>query len=683
MPDRYPPINPKCPHLLHGGDYNPDQWQDTPEIWDEDMRLMKLSGCNAMSVGIFSWAALEPEEGRYTFGWLDSIMDKLAENGAYAVLATPSGSKPAWMSAAYPEVCRMRADGTRDPHAGRHNHCRTSLVYRERCVAINTELATRYKDHPALLVWHVSNEYNGGDCLCPLCLGGFRGWLRSRYHNDLDALNRAWWTGFWSHTFTAWDQIVPVDRSIHGLMLDWKRFLTHQTIDFFKTESAPLYAHTPGVPVTANFMGLSPTLDYWAFAREVDVISWDSYPRWHDTQDDVHIAAQTALIHDMNRSMKGGKPFMLMESVPSFPTRPDTRKRKRPGMNLLSSLQAVAHGSDTVQYFQWRKGRGGSEKFHGAVVDHVGHENTREFRDVAEVGRALKKLDAVVGATVRPEVALIFDWENRWAMESAIALGGNVKYADTCHAHYRPFWEAGVPVDILDETGDFSPYTLLIAPMLYMLRPGVSERIAQFVQNGGTVVTTYWSGIVDEHDLCYLGGFPGGGLREVLGIWDEEIDSLQPFDRNALVPVAGNALGLSGSYEAFDLCSVIHAEGAQVLATYGSDFYAGQPALTVNPFGKGAAYYVAARTEGRFLSDLYTRLVADLGICRALDADLPAGVTAQMRTDGERAFIFLQNYNPDARTLFLTGAFTDLLTDETVTGNVEVDGYGVCVLTKT
>ena len=683
MSQKYDPINPKCPHMLHGGDYNPDQWIRTPEVWDEDVRLMELAGCNAMSVGIFAWAALEPEEGRYEFGWLDAIMDKLAGNGAYAVLATPSGSKPAWMSEKYPEVRRVDASGHREPHAGRHNHCRTSPVYREKCVEINTRLARRYSEHPALLVWHVSNEYNGGECHCDLCLGAFRDWLREKYDDDLDKLNHAWWTGFWSHTFTSWEQIRPVDGSIHGMMLDWKRFITDQTIDFFETESAPLREYAPDVPVTTNFMGIYPGLNYPKFARHVDVVSWDSYPAWHDTGDDPSVAAQTAFVHDVNRSMKGGQPFMLMESTPSFPSRGTVRKRKRPGMHLLSSLQAVAHGSDTVQYFQWRKGRGGCEKFHGAVVDHVGHENTRVFRDVADVGEALKKLDGVVGASVSPEVAIIYDWENRWAMEQAVALGENVKYPETCMAHYRPFWERGIPVDVIDATRDFSGYRLMIAPMLYMLREGIAERIAEFVRGGGTVVTTYWSGMVDRNDLCFRDGFPAQGLREVFGVWAEETDVLHSFDENAVAMAEDNVLGLSGSHPAREICALIHAGGAEVLGTYEKDFYVGRPALTMNTHGDGQAYYVASRNDAAFLYDFYGALVGQAGIGPVLEGDLPEGVTAQVRTDGERRYVFLMNFNPGERTVDLGAEeFEDMLNGEGVTGQVRLEGYGIKVLTR-
>ncbi|MFP4057058.1 MAG: beta-galactosidase [Candidatus Brocadiia bacterium] len=681
MPDRYPPVSAKCPHILHGGDYNPDQWLHAPEVWDEDLRLMKLARCNAMSVGIFAWAALEPEEGRYTFGWLDRVMDGLHANGIYAVLATPSAARPAWMSEKYPEVRRMRHDGTRIPHGRRQNHCPSSPVYREKCAAINTRLAERYGQHPALLAWHVSNEYGSGECHCELCYAAFRRWLRRRYDDDLEALNRAWWTAFWSHTFTDWEQVRPLDGSIHGLMLDWRRFLSDHTIDFYRTEAAPLRRITPEVAVTTNFMGLFPGLNYWAFAREVDVVSWDAYPEWHNTGDDVAVAAETAFVHDLYRCLKGGRPFMLMECTPSVPTRPSIKKRKRPGMHRLASLQAVAHGSDTVQYFQWRKGRGGIEKFHGAVVDHCGHEHTRVFREVAQLGEALARLDPLVGTTAEAQAAIVFDWETRWAAESAQFLAENTRYTATCQSHYRPFWDRGVTVDIVDETCDFSPYRLLVAPMLYMLRGDVAERIRSFVAAGGTLVLTYWSGIVDEHDLCHLGGFPGGGLREVVGVWDEELDSLQPFDRNTLVMAEANPLGIAGTFELRELCSVVHVEGAEVLATYGQDYYAGQPALTVNAFGQGRAYYLAARPEARFLDAFYGRLIDDLGLAPALEAELPPGVTAQARTDGQRRYVFVLNFTTEPKTVALgQEAFRDLLSGEGVSGELRLDPYGVAVL---
>lgn len=683
MTNKYPPINPKMPHFLHGADYNPEQW--TPATWDDDIRLMKLAHVNSASVGIFAWAALEPEEGRFEFGWLDQIMDKLAANNMVAVLATPSGARPAWLSQKYPEVLRVRPDGVRNLHGGRHNHCFTSPVYREKVQSINTRLAEHYMDHPALLVWHISNEYSG-DCHCNLCREAFQDWLQHKY-GSLDALNQAWWTAFWSHTITDWSQIDPPspigEVSVHGLNLDWMRFVTDQTLDFMCQEIAPLKDITPSVPVTTNFMGTYPGLNYWKLATALDVISWDSYPMWHQELSDTEYALQTAFTHDVNRCMKGGKPFMLMESTPSVTNWHPFAKLKRPGMHLLSSLQAVAHGADTVQYFQWRKSRGGMEKFHGAVVDHVGHEHTRVFADVTEVGQALEKLDAVIGTTVPAQVAVIYDWENRWALDDSFGpIRGEKGYVDVCQAHYRAFWKRGIPVDVIDMDQPLDRYTLVIAPMLYMVRPGVAERLTSFVENGGTLVVTYLSGLVNENDLCFLGGFPGP-LRDLLGVWVEEIDALAPQDVNTIVPLVNNALALSEEYAAHKFCDLIHAEKAAVLATYKTDFYAGRPALTVNEVGQGQAYYVASQNEPRFLEDFYRRLADRLSIKPILGITLPESVSVHYRSDGEHNTIFVMNFAPEAAEIDLDSQeYTDLLAGGSVAGTLKLEPYGVRVLAR-
>lgn len=684
---RYGPINEKCNSLLHGADYNPDQWMDTPEIWDEDMRLMKLAGCNVMSVGIFSWSSLEPEEGRFEFGWLDTILDKLAQNSVYAILATPTGAKPAWMSQKYPEILRVQENRQRNLHGQRHNHCFTSPVYREKAAIINRKLADRYKDHPALLAWHISNEY-GGECHCELCQEAFRNWLKKKYHNSLEELNHAWWTGFWSHRFNDWSQLESPspqgENLIHGLNLDWKRFVTDQTIDFYKNEIKPLRELTPNVPITTNFMGTYTGLNYWKFAKEVDVVSWDSYPAWHnDYSKTWEVAADVSFTHDINRSLKGGKPFMLMESTPSHVNWQPVCKLKRPGMHLLSSIQAVAHGSDTVQYFQWRKSRGSSEKFHGAVVDHCRHEHTRVFADVAQVGEVLKKLGKVVGTTVKPEVAIIYDWENRWAIDDAQGFSMDRRnYEKTCKEHYRTFWSKGIPVDVIDMDCDFSSYKLLVAPMLYMIRPGVGERIEAFVKNGGSFVTTYATGYVDENDLCFQGGFPGP-LRKVTGIWAEEIDSLYNSDSNAIALSEDCMPGLMREYKAVDFCELIHAETAQTLGVYIKDFYAGRPALTVNLFGEGKAWYMASRFDEGFLKDFYTSLIAELGLKKVLATELPPGVTAQVRSDGFNEYIFVMNFSEEQRIVDLgEGKAEDMLTGEKGLTSVLLKPYGVAVLRK-
>ncbi len=657
------------PRLLHGGDYNPDQWLDRPDILEEDVRLMQKAKVNVVSLGIFAWAALEPEEGRYTFDWLDAAIDRLHAAGVVVFLATPSGARPAWLSQRYPEVLRVGPNRVRNLHGRRHNHCYTAPAYRERVAAIDAALARRYASHPAVALWHISNEY-GGECHCPLCQDAFRAWLRRRYQDDLDALNKAWWASFWSHTYTDWSQIEsPAPHGeplLHGLNLDWRRFVTNQTCEFMLHEIRTVKSVDPSLPATTNFMPAFRDLDYWKLAAHLDVISWDSYPAWHGSGTvggtggngawdpegrDWRLASRIGFHHDTFRTM-GRRPFLLLESTPSATNWMRVAKRKRPGMHLLSSLHAVAHGSDSVQYFQWRKSRGSSEKFHGAVVDHAGHEYTRVFSDVTDVGAALEVLSEVVGSTVPAEAAVIMDWENRWAIEDAqgpVAREAR-QYVETCERHHHALNRLSVAVDVVDSEQSLAQYKLVIAPMLYMVKPGVAERLAEFVRAGGTLVVTYWSGIVNESDLCFTGGFPGP-LRELLGIWSEEIDALYPNDELTVRLRPDTELARAfrgGEYAAETLADLVHAEGAEVLAEYAGQFYAGRPALTRRKFGEGVAYYVAARMEQRFLNELYAALTAVSRPLRAVDEALPEGVFATLRVGADAEYRFFMNFTEDS-----------------------------------
>lgn len=688
LPDRYPPIIPAFPHILHGADWNPDQWLHEPAVIEEDFRLMEKSGCNTFSVGIFAWSALEPAEGRFEFAWLDDIMNRLAARNFYAFLATPSGAKPRWMSQKYPEVRRINRAGDRELHGSRHNHCFSSPVYREKVRTINTKLAERYARHKALGGWHISNEYSGA-CFCGFCLDAFRAWLRARY-GSLDALNRAWWTSFWSQTFQSWDQIDPRDSPLDGLNLDWDRFVTHQTVDFMKNEIAPLKAATPGLPVTTNMMSTFVGLDYWRFTGVCDRMSWDAYPTLHG-EESWRQAVNLSFHHDLYRTMKGGLPFILMESTPSNTNWQPTPQLKRPGQHRQEMLLAVGHGADTTMYFQWRKSGGAAEKMHGAVVDHGESDRTRVFQDVAAHGAFLKHLDGVVGTTVRPEAAILYDWEVRWALmytqgprQQAQRSSFDKEYLQTCQDHYRPFWKLGIPVDIIESLSALDRYRLVVAPMLFMLKPGVAERLDAFVRGGGTLVLTYLSGIVNETELVLRGGWPGGGLRRLAGIWSEEIDSLYPEAKQGVVPSSGNELGLSGEHAVKDYCERVHLEGATAIATYAADFYAGMPALTVNRVGSGRVYYLAARPSGDAFLDTFTRgLAAQAKLSPCLDAALPEGVTVQKRAGGGRTFFFLHNFRREEQVVDLGATKLREVSDGRVlTGQTKLAPFASFVLEK-
>ena len=665
-------FTPRFPRFLHGGDYNPDQWLNCPEILERDVQLMQQAHVNCVSVGIFSWALLEPEEGRYDFAWLDQVIDRLWKGGIHVILATPSGARPAWMAQKYPEVLRVNKQLERNHFGGRHNHCMTSPVYREKVRAINHALAERYSKHPAVILWHLSNEYSG-DCYCPLCQEKFRAWLREKY-GTLDNLNEKWWTGFWSMRYTDWSQIEPPSprgqMSNPAMLVDWRRFSTQQCKDFMTMERDTVKAVNPELLCTANLMERFWDYDYFSLGEAMDVISWDAYPAWGGT-DDVATAAGFACNHDLMRSFKH-QPFLLMESTPSLVNWHPHNRTKRPGMHELGSMQAVAHGSQSVLYFQWRQGRGGAEMFHGAVVDHYGEPDTRTFRDVTKVGEDLEKLQPIYDTERTAKACILYDTENRWAIDFAQAgNNGAMKYFDTVVMHYRALWEQGYAVDFCDmrECTDLSDYDLVSAPMLFMTRNGIEEKLRAFVERGGVLLTTYWSGVVDAYDLAYLGAAPHG-LTDVLGLRATELDALYPEQSNGLRTKDG------AEYKITELCGLVELRGAEVEGTYTSDWYAGQPCLTRHTYGKGEAWYLAAKADQNALNACYRRLAERAGLPRAMDTELPYCVVAVERG----GVVFLQNYSGKERTVALDKAYHELLTDRDVSGEVTLPIGGVMVL---
>ncbi|MBV9228661.1 MAG: beta-galactosidase [Chloroflexi bacterium] len=653
--------------ILYGGDYNPEQWSE--DVWLEDMRLMKLAHVNMVSVNIFSWAALEPEPGDYHFDKLDRIMDMLATHGIAVDLATATASPPTWMSRLYPSMLPVMRDGTRMSHGSRQHYCPNSPDFRRKSAELVQRLAERYVTHPALKMWHINNEYgcHTSQCYCDNCAAAFRTWLQERYHS-LEALNDAWGTNFWSQRYYHWEDILPPRispaQNNPGQCLDYWRFISDSLLGCYRIEEDILRKVTPQVPLTTNFMPPSfKPLDQFAWASHLDIAAFDMYPP------NTAAISEVAFPHEILRSLKGGQPYIVMEQSPSQVNWMPQNPHKRPGRMRLHSMQAVAHGADGVMFFQWRQSQAGAEKFHSAVVSHEGSEHTRIFQQAAQVGAELERLaPTVAGSRISAQTAILMDWSNWWAVEYQPGPSDRLHYWQQLNAYYQALHSLNVAVDVVLPDSDLSNYRLVIAPLLYLLRPGAAKNLERFVERGDILLVTFFSGIVDENDHVVLGGYPGE-LRKLLGIHMEEFDPWTPEMTNRLVIKEG---ALQGSYLCTLWGELVRLEGAQALGVFASDYYANGPALTVNQFGQGRAYYIATQGSDELLLKLTRELCHEANVAPVLEAPGGVEVTKRVRADG-RAIYFLLNHTEQVQRVALpAGKYTSLLDGRQVAGEVEI-----------
>lgn len=628
--------------ILYGGDYNPNQWPK--EVWDEDMRMFKNAHINSATINVFSWAKIQPSEETYDFSELDEIINMLSKENYDIVLGTSTAALPAWMVKRYPEVARVDFEGRLHKFGQRHNACPNSPVYQRFVKGLVTKLAERYGNNKHVTCWHVNNEY-GGICYCENCEKAFRVWLRKKY-GTIEELNKAWNMDFWGHRVYDWDEIVVPNSlgegfwgdgtAFAGMSIDYLRFNSDSMLENYKLERDTIRNYDPHTTITTNLMGTYKGLDYFKWAKEMDVVSWDHYPSYNTPW------SHNALCHDLMRSLKN-KPFMLMEQTPSQQNWQAYNSLKRPGQMRAQSYQTVAHGADTIQFFQLRRSKGACEKFHGAVIEHAASEEARVFREVAQLGEELERLSEVIpGSVNEAKVGIIFDWDNYWALEYTSGPNKDLKYVDQIHRYYSYFYDNNIAVDMVPTDGDFSQYSLLVAPVLYMVKEGVSESLEKFVSDGGTLVTGFMSGIVDQSDNVHLGGYPGP-LRKLSGIWVEEIDSLGPERKNGLV---------FGDHSVTDcnmLYDIIHLEGAETIAEYASDFYAGTPAVTKNKFGNGQTYYVGTVPNEEGIDKILSMAVQDASITPIIEEFTKLEVVRRRAEDGH--IYFIMNFDDEPHKL--------------------------------
>ncbi len=633
--------------LAFGGDYNPEQWDE--QVWRQDDELMRRARVNLATVGVFSWALLEPEEGRYDFAWLDAQLDRLHANGVAVDLATPTASPPPWFSLAHPDALPVTSGGTRLTHGSRDTYCLAAPAYRDAARRIADALARRYGDHPALALWHVHNEYLTL-CWCDHVAAAFRDWLRARHSSSLDALNEAWGTAFWSQHYTSWEQILPPRATQWhknpGQVLDFRRFSSDTALAAFREQRDAIRAHSDR-PVTTNMMVPEyQNVDLWAFAREVDLVTIDHYP----IAPGLDAAADTAFGGDRARSFGGGAPWLLMEQGTNTVYAGDRVLPKEPGDILRHSLGHIARGSEGALFFQWRQSRAGAEQWHSAMVPHAGPDS-RIFREVTETGEAVSRLGELAGSTVRADVAVLHDSDAWWALDVDGLPTAELDYPTALRRAHRTLWDAGITVDLAHPAHELGRYRLVIAPALFLLSDTGAANLRRYVENGGTLLVQHATGYTDERLHARLDGYPAAPLREALGI---RVEEYRPLRREETLP-------LSDGSHATVWTESLRTEGADVLATYTHGMLTERPALTRHRFGAGHGWYLSTRLDDAGYAALIGRLLAESGVGPEFPG-LPPGVEAVTRhaADGRRWQVLI---NHGTEIVPLPRPAHDLLTD--------------------
>ena len=649
--------------IAFGGDYNPEQWPVSVRL--EDLELMQEAGVNFLSVGIFSWALLEPVEGQYDFGWLDEVLDNLAGIGVKVALATATAAPPAWLVRKHPEILPVTADGTVLGPGSRRHYTPSSAVYRRYAKAITRALAERYKDHPALALWHVDNElgchvseFHGEEDAA-----AFRGWLERRY-GSIEALNAAWGTAFWSQNYASFEEILPpgvAPSTLNpGQQLDFQRFNSWALMDYYRDLVAVLRNVTPHVPCTTNLMASSATkaMDYFDWAKDLDVIANDHYLVAADPERHVELAFSA----DLTRGIAGGDPWILMEHSTSAVNWQPRNQPKMPGEMLRNSLAHVARGADAVMFFQWRQSFAGSEKFHSAMVPHGGRD-TRVWREVVDLGAALKLLEPVRGSRVESRAAIVFDYEAWWASEIDSKPSIDVRYLDLLRAFHRSLYLRGVAVDMVHPSAPLEDYDLVLVCTLYSVTDEAAANIAAAAESGATVLVSYFSGIVDEKDHVRLGGYPGA-FRELLGVRVEEFHPL----------LEGSRLKLSDGSVSSVWSEHVHAVDAETVQTFTEYPLEGVPSLTRRAVGRGTAWYLATFPDPDGIEAVVDRLLADSGVVPAAVAD-PGVEVVRRRAAGGGSFLFAINHTRSGASVQASGR--DLLTGDAFSGIVPAGGVAV------
>lgn len=648
------------PGLLFGADYAPEQWN--PDTWDEDVALMLEAGVNLVSVGVFSWASIETSPNVFSFDWLDKVLDLLLNNGISVALATATASPPPWLTHNHPEILPRQSDGSVLSPGGRQGFSVTHPTFLAYAKRLTAQIATRYRDHPAVVLWHLDNELGGHVPFdySDASAAAFRAWLTRRY-GTIEELNQAWMTSFWSQRYTCFDEILPPRLAPTYVnptqQLDFSRYSSDAFLHYLRMLRDTVREIAPGIPVTTNFMATTriKALDYFRWASEVDLVANDHYTIAACPERHIELAFSA----DLTRGIARGRPWLLMEHSTSAVNWQKRNVPKSCDEMLRNSLAHVARGADGLMFFQWRQSRGGAEKFHSAMLPQAGTDSSL-WRAVKRLGAISRCLGVIAGSRVQARVAMVFSYEAWWASELDSHPAADFSYTERVMALYRCFWARGVTVDVVPADAPLGAYDLVVVPNLYLCSPEAADNLEDAARSGATLLVTYFSGVVDINDQFPAGPHPGL-LRDLLGV---EVEEFHPLREETVLTLHSDHFG---RIEADFWAEKVTLRTATPVAHFDGDHpLSGGPAITVNSLGRGKVWYIATRLSAEATESVVTHLLIDASIECQQNRSPDLETVVRTRDDGA-SFTFIINHGTTPTRVEQSG-------QELISGS-QLDGY--------
>lgn len=655
-----------------GVDYYPEHWPR--ERWETDAAMMHELGIQVVRMGEFSWHKMEPVDGEYHFEWLDEALEVLKKQGIKGILGTPSAAPPKWLVDKYPEILPVDDHGQRYHFGGRHHDCQSNPIYRGYIRRFVTAMAEHFKDNDNVVGWQIDNEFgnaHAGLCMCESCAARFREWLEAKYEK-VEALNEAWGTYFWSQEYDTFGQVDPPYVTTVGRnpshMLDWKRFCSDLIVDFQAMQADIIRKICPDHFITHNFMGFSWKVNYFDLAKKLDFITHDQYTmlstdEWPADDKILQTPDFAAATLELMRGTKKA-PFWIMEQQSSITGWTHMAPAPRPGQIRLWTAKSVAYGADTIVYFRWRSCLGGTEQYWHGILPHSGIPS-RAYREIeGTISDLAPVMEKIRGAMPKNRAAMLFSYDQEYAMQIQ-PHHPDLDYVGNVVSIYKGFFSHHTGMDFISDETDYKDYKILAAPLQYLMTGERLCKMEEFVKNGGILLLNMRAGVKDENNIAMSHRRLPGDLADLAGLEVPEYDCLRGFT----VPIKWQD-GETGTARKW--CDIPELRGAEAIAAYDGEFYAGSPAIAKNRYGKGWVYYLATEPDDATMARLAGEILAEAGIVDDFAA-LPAGVEVAFRGD----YAFLMNHDATEKHLDLPKGW------EAILGETEsIPGYGVIVLEK-